>query len=80
VKVTNVFLTTIFKVGLQPYLRLITSGMIRDTLIKHKETAIICEESGPVMANYNTLITQLESKLVAQPTVTYIFFKLFKLW
>jgi len=32
---------------------------------------MICEESGPVIANYNALITQLKSKLVAQSIVTY---------
>jgi hypothetical protein len=36
VRATNVFLTTIFRAGLQPYLRLATIGMTRDTLIKHK--------------------------------------------
>jgi len=39
--------------------------MTRHTLIKHKEIAIIYEESGLVIANYNVLLTQLESKLVA---------------
>ncbi len=38
--------------------------MMRDTLIKHKEPTLICEESGPNIANYNVLIIQLESKLV----------------
>jgi hypothetical protein len=75
VKVTNVFLTTIFKIGLQPYFRLATSCMTRDILIKHKEAIVICEESGPVITNYNVLITQLESKLVAHPIVTYIISK-----
>jgi hypothetical protein len=36
--------------------------MTKDTLIKHKEVAIICEESGSVIANYNALIIELESK------------------
>jgi hypothetical protein len=35
VKATNVFLTIIFRVGLQPYLRLAIVGMTRNTLIKH---------------------------------------------
>jgi hypothetical protein len=39
--------------------------MTRDTLIKHKEVAIIYEESGLVIANYNVLLTQLESKPIA---------------
>jgi hypothetical protein len=45
--------------------------MTRDTLIKHKEIVVICEESGLAIANYNALITQLESKPIAQPIVTY---------
>jgi len=56
VKATYVFLITIFRVGLQPYLKLATTCMIKDTLIKHKETIMICEESGLVIANYNVLI------------------------
>jgi hypothetical protein len=49
--------------------------MTRDTLIKHKEAIVICEESGLVIINYNALIIQPESKLVAQPIVTYTTFK-----
>jgi hypothetical protein len=67
VKTTNVFLTIIFRTSLQPYLRLATTGMARDTFIKHKEV-VICEESttsGLVIANYNALMIQLESKPIA---------------
>jgi hypothetical protein len=39
VKATNVFFTTSFKVGLQPYLILTIVGMTKDTFIKHKEVA-----------------------------------------
>jgi hypothetical protein len=35
-----------------------TTGMTRDTLIKHKEIEVICEESGSVITNYNALIIQ----------------------
>jgi len=49
--------------------------MMRDTLIKHKEVVVICEESGLIIANYNVLITQLKSKLVTQPIVTYTIVK-----
>jgi predicted nuclease of restriction endonuclease-like RecB superfamily len=65
VKATNVFLTIIFRVGLQPYLKLATTCMIKDTLIKHKETKVICEESGFIMANYIAFKIQPKSKLVA---------------
>jgi hypothetical protein len=71
VKATNVFLTIIFKTSLQPYLRLATIGMTRNTLIKHKEITIICEESGSIITNYNALITQPKSKLVTQPILIY---------
>jgi hypothetical protein len=84
VKAIDVFLTTIFKASLQPYLKLATTSMTRDIFIKHKEAAIICEESGPIIANYNALITQLESKPVAQPIITYtttrLLVNLLKLW
>jgi hypothetical protein len=75
VKATNVFLTTIFKAGLQPYLILATTSMVRNTFIKHKEVAIMCEESGLIITNYNALITHPKSKLVAQLVVTYIIIK-----
>ncbi len=71
VKATNVFLNTIFRACLQPYLRLVTTNMARDTFIKHKEATLICEENGPVIVNYNALIIPLESKLIAQPIVIY---------
>ncbi len=74
-KAIDVFLTTIFRTCLQPYFRLATMGMKKNTLIKHKEVVVICEESGMVIANYNALRTHPKSKLVAQPSVTYITFK-----
>jgi len=69
-KAIDVFLTTIFKSSLHSYFRLATS-MTRDTLIKHKEVVMIYEESGLIIANYNALITQPKSKLVAQPIISY---------
>jgi hypothetical protein len=71
VKATNVFLITIFIANLQPYFKLTTIGMVRNTLIKHKEIAIIYEESGLVIINYNALISHPKSKLVAQLVITY---------
>ncbi len=38
--------------------------MEKDSFIKHKEDVMICEESGLVIANYNALLTQPETKLV----------------
>lgn len=45
--------------------------MRRDTLIKHKEVVVICEENGSIITNYNALIIQPKSKLVAQPIVHF---------
>jgi hypothetical protein len=49
--------------------------MARNTLIKHKEVAVIYEKNELIIVNYNAFITHLESKLVAQPLVTYIITK-----
>jgi hypothetical protein len=49
--------------------------MAKNTFIKHKEVIVIYEESGPIIANYNTLITQSKSKPVAHPIVTYTIIK-----
>ncbi len=43
-KTTNSFLTTVFKFGLQPYLRVAIASMKRKTLQQHKEKALVCEE------------------------------------
>ncbi len=64
-KINDVFFTTIFRVGPQAYLRLAIIGMTRDTLIKHKEALVICEESGSVIAKYNVSIIQPESKPIS---------------
>jgi hypothetical protein len=45
--------------------------MMRDTLIKHKETTMICEESGSIIVNYNALIIQPEFKPKSKPIITY---------
>jgi hypothetical protein len=42
---------------LLPYFKLGTIGKKRNTLIEHKETNIICEESGLVSLSYNVLLT-----------------------
>jgi hypothetical protein len=57
VKATDVFLIIIFIVYFHPYFILATIGLVRNTLIKHKENAIISEESGSIIINYNALIT-----------------------
>jgi len=75
VKTIDVFLTTIFRVGLLPYLRLTTIGMRKNTLIEHKEATIICEESGLNGLSYNALLTTLEANIVVKPIVPIVIAK-----
>jgi hypothetical protein len=75
VNAINVFFITNFKASLQPYLRLTTIGMTRDTFIKHKEVVVIYEKNRPIITNYNVLLTQPKSKLLAQSIVNYIMAK-----
>jgi hypothetical protein len=49
--------------------------MTRDTLIKHKEIVIICEKNASIIANFNVLLTQLDSKPIVQPIINYIIVK-----
>jgi hypothetical protein len=39
------FLTIVFKVGLESYFRIATTGMKRSTLQQHKEVAMLCEKN-----------------------------------
>ncbi len=39
------FLTIVFRMGLQAYLSIVTTGMKRSTLQHHKEATMLCEES-----------------------------------
>jgi hypothetical protein len=70
-----VFFFIVSKVGFQPYLRLDTLGLARDTFIKHKEVVMIYEESGLVIANCNALIIHPKSKPIAQLVFAYITIK-----
>ncbi len=69
VKTTNVLLTTIFKASLLPYLKITTIDMKRDTLIEHKEVAIVCEESGHVNLSYNVLLPTPKFNVIVKPTI-----------
>jgi hypothetical protein len=40
----NKFLTTMFKIGLQSYLRIVTIGMKWLALQQHKEVVMLCEK------------------------------------
>jgi hypothetical protein len=46
--------------------------MKRNTLIKHKEVAVICEESGHVSLSYNVLLTTLEADVIVKPIVPIV--------
>ncbi len=43
-----------------------------DTLIKHKEVVVICEENGPISLNDNVLLTTPEAIIVAKPIVPIV--------
>jgi hypothetical protein len=66
VKTIDVFFTTIFKVGLLPYLRLAIAGMRINTLVEHKEVVVVCEESGLISLSYNAPLTTLETNIVVK--------------
>lgn len=44
-KASDNLLTTFFRVKLLPYLWVVTIGMKRDTLFRHNEATITCEEN-----------------------------------
>lgn len=46
--------------------------MKRDTLIKHKEAIIVCEESEPISLNYNAILTTLEANIVTKHAVLVV--------
>jgi hypothetical protein len=46
--------------------------MKRNTLIEHKEVAIVCEESGLVSLSYNVLLITPEANVVVKPIVPTI--------
>jgi hypothetical protein len=41
-----------------------------DTLIKHKEVVVVCEENEPISMNYNVLLTTPKANAGVKPTVT----------
>ncbi len=74
-KATYVFFTTIFKASLLPYLRSTTTGLKRNTLIKHKKTIVVCEESGHVSLNYNVLLTTPHVNVVVKHVIPFVIIK-----
>jgi hypothetical protein len=49
--------------------------MKKNTLIKHKEAIVICEESELVSLSYNALITTLEVNIVVKPIILIVIAK-----
>jgi len=72
VKATNVFLTTIFKACLLPYLILATASMKRNTSIEHKEATIVCDENGPISLSYNALVTTPKANTMVKLVVLVV--------
>jgi len=68
-KTTYVFLTIVFKVGLLLYLRLTSTSINKNTLIEHKEVAVICKENGHVNMNYNVILTTPKVNVGVKPIV-----------
>ncbi len=46
--------------------------MKKDSLIEHKEIAIVCEESGPISLSYNVLLTTREANTIAKLIVLVV--------
>jgi hypothetical protein len=70
-KTTYVFFTIIFRLGLLPYLKLVTTCMKINTLINHKEV-VVCEKNGPINMSYNVLLTTLEVIVGVKPIVLVV--------
>jgi hypothetical protein len=49
--------------------------MRRNTLIKHKEVVVVCEESGPNSLNYNVLLTTPEANIIIKLVVPIVIAK-----
>jgi len=69
VKVIDVFLTTIFRTCLLPYLKLTIASMKRISLM---EAIVVCEKSGHISLNYNVLLTTQEANIIVKPIVVVV--------
>jgi hypothetical protein len=58
----NNFLTTIFKVGLQSYLRITTARMKQSTPQQHKQAAMLCEKGMTTTKTRNALLVPQSTK------------------
>jgi hypothetical protein len=62
-KANDNLLTIFFKVGLVPYLRVVTIGMKHNNLFKHEEIAVTCEENMGNPTLYQKLIEPPNSNI-----------------
>ncbi len=70
-KIINSFLTTIFRIGLQPYMCVAIIGMKEKTLKQHNEVALVCEKIiSEVEAINNMLVPQSSETVSAQKPLT----------
>jgi hypothetical protein len=64
-RTTNSFLTTVFKSRLQPYLRVTTTNMKRETLQQHEETTLVCEKGIFELEFINNLLAPQSNKIIS---------------
>ncbi len=56
------FLTIVFRIGLQSYLRITIARMKRSTLQQHKEGAMLCEKGMTIIKARNALLVPHNTK------------------
>ncbi len=61
------FLTTVFKAGLQSYLKIVIAGMKRSTLQQHKEAAMLFEEGITIIEAKSVISIPQNTKQVTPP-------------
>jgi hypothetical protein len=70
-KIINSFLTTVFRIGLQPYTCVAIIGMKEKTLKQHNKVALVCEKIiFEVEAISNLLVPQSSEIVSAQKPLT----------
>ncbi len=69
VPTTESFLTIVFRVDLQSYLRIVTTGMKQSTLQQHKEATMLCEEGmSTIKSRSALLVPQITKQTVLAKT------------
>jgi hypothetical protein len=65
----DVFFTIVFKASLLPYLKLAIASMKRNTLMEHKKAIVVCEKSGLISLNYDTLLTASKTNTIEKHVI-----------